>query len=335
MTTMPEHRAAFHRSIMRDILDEHEPSYFHNVGAGHFSLPRGPEFFYGQTSPSSPFDHYGRSSSVPSLEDPFGDPAEHEQREPRTFDARPSPLYFISEAAAAFEGAGPPMRGFDSHVPRYARAPACPALGGAGPAIVLRAAVGGGNLLAQASTPGVALEHLSLTLVGTRMIKLAVSSPSAPPAVSMLRLPRPVAQADIEASYIDGVVRISLSSAAPPEAHLLSDTTAALKAEQSERAARITDLEETLRTLLREARDAERVLLSTIADEMSAVEEREAPIPFNAPRADDAPAAGAMEASGALLAEAGGAEERRAAEEDKRIEDAAVHPKPSTLYPEP
>ena len=140
----------------------------------------------------------------------------------------------------------------------------------------------------------------------------------------MLPLRRPVTEAGIEESYINGVVRISLSSAAPPEAHLLSDTTAALKAEQSERAARITDLEETLRTLRREARDAERVLLVTIADEMSAVEEREAAIPFTAPRADVTPAAGSTEASGALLTEAGGAE-LRAAEEDKRIEGAAAY----------
>jgi len=122
----------------------------------------------------------------------------------------------------------------------------------------------------------------------------------------MLLLLRPITEAEIEASYIDGVVRISPSSAAPPEAHLLPDTTAVLKVEQSERAARIMDLENTLRTLRREARDAERVLLVTVADEMSAVEEREAPTPFNTPRADVAPAAGSMEASSALLTERAG-----------------------------
>ncbi|KAJ1481573.1 hypothetical protein T484DRAFT_2718780 [Baffinella frigidus] len=320
MAAMTEHRAAFHRSIIRDILAEPEPSYFHH-SAGLFSLPRREESFFGPTSPTSPFDHYGRSgrsAGVPSLEDPFGDPAEHEER---------SPLYFISEAAAAFDGAEPHMFGFEHNVPRYARA-------SAGPAIVLRASVGGGNLLAQASTPGVALEHLSLTLVGTRLIKLSVSSPSAPPAVSMLRLPRPVASNDIEASYMDGVVRISLSStSAPPEAPLLSSATAALKAEQSERAARITDLEETLRTLRRDARDAERVLISAVSDEMRAIDQREEPIPFNASRADVAPAppaADSMEVSGALPTEASGEEEEA---ELRAVNPYTLHPTPYTLHP--
>lgn len=272
MASTIDHRAAYHRAIVRDILAEPEHAYFHSAGVGFLASRGGAEFFYAPTSASSSFDYYSRPSSggIPGGGDPF-----------RGFDC-PEPALLVAEASAVFDGAEAQEFSFEHITPRFTGS----RIGSSGLGPVLRAGGGSGKILATAELPGVAHERLSLSLVGARFLKLSVEYASDVPAVSMLRLRRDVTHSDIEADFVDGVLRVSLVEGATAAAdHMLSETTAKLKAEQEQRVARIADVEEELRTLRREARDAEGVLRSAIAEERRAMEERTAPIAISAAQA--------------------------------------------------
>jgi predicted nucleic acid-binding protein len=260
MAGMTEQRAAFHSSIVRDILAQPgETEYLdHFYGSS-----------YSTTSPTSPFDHYTR---------PFG--SMRLNVDPFRFDVS-DPALSVADAAAVVDSTETLAFSFEHRVPRNAR----PRMTNHGIGPVLRRTDGGTSLLASSEMPGVPQERISLDLVGTRVLKLAVEwTEGVPPAISMVRLSRDVEASDIEASYVDGVLRVTLAEGASSSQGQLLDATVALKADQEARLARVSDLEDALRTARREAHEAQVALCQALADERRAVEQRHVAITIGAAR---------------------------------------------------